>query len=166
MSGLPVTPAELGDLVQRGAIAVVGAMATDAFRATRARIARLFGRLGPGQDEKIGTQLDADEELVAGVDGAERDEVREELAPGWRRRLTQLVRNSPGADRELLELVEELQTMLPQQQQQWVQTITARGHGTAAYGAQGGNVYHYQVTARPGADTRAEGEGDEPGERR
>jgi hypothetical protein len=148
VSDLPTSVDELGQLAQKGAIALVGAMATSAFSAARAGISRLFGRLSPDQERTVGTQLDADEDLVAGADDAERDNVREELTPGWRRRLARLLTQAPETAQELRDLLLELQATLPEDGQRWVQNVIARDHGTA-YAALGGNVIHYDLSGRP-----------------
>jgi nucleoside phosphorylase len=135
-------------LAQQGAVALVGAMATSAFLLTRMGIARLFGRLGPDQERKVVTQLDADGDLVTDADEAERDEVREELAPVWRRRLTRLLKDDPDTAEELRHLLGELRSALPEERQQWVQTVIARDNGTV-YAALGGNVIHHEADPPP-----------------
>ena len=135
-------------LARQGAVALVGAMATSAFPATRVGIARLFGRLGPDQERTAVTQWDADGDLVTDADEAERDVVREELTPVWRRRLTRLLEDDPDAAEELRQLLGELRAALRQEPQQWVQTIVARDNSTV-YVALHGNVIHHQGDQPP-----------------
>ena len=144
MDNLPTTTEELGDLAQQGAIALVAAMATAAFGAARAGIARLFARRGPDQDRRIQTQLDGDDDLVAEADDAERDTVRKELAPAWRRRLAGLLSEHPEVEQQLRELLTDLEAALPGERQYWVQNVVARDHGNV-YAAQGGNVIHHDL---------------------
>jgi hypothetical protein len=144
VTNLPTTAEELGDLAQKGAIALVGAMATGAFGAARAGIARLFARRGPDHDRSIRTQLDGDDDLVADADAAERDTVREELAPAWRRRLVRLLTEHPDAEQQLRALLTELEGALPEERQHWVLNVVARDHGRV-YAAQGGNVVHHDL---------------------
>ena len=139
-------PAE--GLAQQGAVALVGAMATSAFLVTRMGVTRLFRRLGPDQERRAVTQLDADGDLVTDADETERDEVREELAPVWRRRLTRLLKDDPDAAQELRQLLVELRAALPEERQQWVQTVIARDNSTV-YAALGGNVIHHEGDPQP-----------------
>lgn len=124
------------ELAQLGAAALVGAMATTAFETARTGVTRLFS-----EDHTVAAQLAADGDLVADADDAERDDVRAELAPAWRRRLARLLRNAPDAAEELRGLVVELRPALPEK---WVQHNVARDHGTV-YAALGGNVIHYDA---------------------
>jgi hypothetical protein len=144
---LPTTVEELENLAESGAIALVGAMATEAFQAARSGIGRLFGRRGSGEQDAAQTRLDEDADLVGHTEASEQDEVRGDLARVWRRRLRLLLNEDPESGRELSELVARIQAALPQTQQQWVQTNIARSHGTV-YSAQGGNVIHYQTPDR------------------
>ena len=143
MNDLPITVDELGSLAEKGAIAVVGALATGAFDAAREGIARLFGRLGGHRRSSAEKRLDVDEERVAEADDAERDEIRRDLMPMWRRELVKLLDESPEAARELVELLDVLDHALPEGPRAWVQQVNVTGHGTA-YAAQGGIVIHHQ----------------------
>jgi hypothetical protein len=101
-----------------------------------------------------GTQLDADEDLVLVADSAERDEVRAELEPAWRRRLSRLIRSGSTAEDELEELLRRWEVGLPQVQQAWTQINTARDSGTV-YSAMGGNVHvHPDLTPSDEEDGR------------
>ncbi|MFI5531794.1 hypothetical protein ACIA8O_25005 [Kitasatospora sp. NPDC051853] len=143
MTNLPTTVSELGGLAEEGAVVLAGALATGAFGVARARIAAMFGRLGPGHGAGAETQLDADQELVLDADPEEQDGVRQDMVPVWRRRLVRLLRDCPEAAPELIDLLGALREALPRERQGWVQTIVARDGGTV-YAAQGGNVIHHQ----------------------
>jgi nucleoside phosphorylase len=121
----------LPELAQQAAVAVVGAMATNAFPAVRADVARLFRRLG--QESTATTQLDADSTLVADAG----DAVREALAQGWRHRLARLLEEDPEAAQELRGIL----VGLPEPRQ-WVQTVVARDNSTV-YAVQGGQIIQY-----------------------
>lgn len=147
MTDLPTTAEELGDLAQAGAIALVGVMATGAFEAAREGVARLFSRQGPGQELNVQLQLDGDEELVVSAEESERDQVREELASPWRRRLTRLLADHPDAEQQLRDLLSEWEPVAPEHRQYWVQNVIATDHSTANV-ALGGNVIRYELTGR------------------
>ncbi|WP_329485889.1 hypothetical protein OG618_04670 [Kitasatospora sp. NBC_01246] len=143
MTNLPTTVDGLGGLAEEGAIVLAGALATGAFGVARARIAAMFGRLGPNHEAGVETQLDADQELVRDAAPEEQDEVRQDIAPVWRGRLARLLRDCPEVEPELRDLLAALREALPEERRGWVQTIVARDNATV-YGAQGGNVIHYQ----------------------
>jgi adenosylhomocysteine nucleosidase len=146
-----IAASNLGELAKQGAIALVGTMATSAFPPARAGIARLFGRLGPAHERAAVTQLDADGELVADAEDDERDDVRQELALAWRRRLARPLRDDPDAAQELRRLLVELQAVLTEERRQWVQTVIARDHSTV-YAALWGDVIHYDLGDKPASD--------------
>ncbi|MBD0741395.1 hypothetical protein BG418_07825 [Streptomyces sp. CBMA152] len=161
MTNLPTTVDELGSLAEEGAVVLAGALATGAFAVARARIAGMFRRLGPEQEAGAGRQLDADQDLVRDAAPEEQDDVRQDIAPVWRRRLANLLRDCPEVVPELRELLAAVREALPEERQGWVQTIVARDNATV-YGAQGGNVIHYQgayVREVPPADRDATGDG-------
>jgi hypothetical protein len=107
-------------LALSGATAVVAAMATDAWQATRRGMARLFSRRG-GAVPAVEAQLDGDAEIV------ERDEdtdgARQDLVGPWRRRLLALLREFPEAQADLTTLIEEIRGQLPQAEQNWCKQI-------------------------------------------
>jgi hypothetical protein len=148
VTDIPTTVEELEILAQKGAIALVGAMATGAFQAARAGVARLFGRLGPDRQTATQTQLDEEDDLITGTDEAGRDEVRKALAPVWGIKLARLLKDQPGAESELRDLIARVRAALPEAQQQWVQHITASGQAATASGAMFGNVTHYHLADR------------------
>lgn len=112
-------------LATAGSTALVGAMATDAWQATRSGLLRLFGRGTPcAQDDPppLAAQLDGDAALVAGVEDAEL--ARQNLLPSWRLRLEEFLRaRAPEAAEELRELTERTTAALPRAEQHWVQHI-------------------------------------------
>src|SRR5690348_9788489 len=113
MTNLPTDAEELSELAQRGAIAVVGAMATNAFEPARAGIARLFRRMDPNRERATRMQLDEHEVLVAEAREDARDEVRADLARVWRRTLAHLLEHDAASAEELRELLAELRAALP-----------------------------------------------------
>ncbi|MFD7258877.1 hypothetical protein [Streptomyces sp. NPDC059874] len=155
-------PAEaLAALAQAGAVAVIGAMATDLWQGARDGVVRLFRRGEPdgagaehladagdtgaaGRADAVGDRLDEDAALVAGAEPAEADLVRRELVPLWRRRLTRLLAEHPDSEPELRELVERLRSALPAERQVWLQSNTARDNATL-FAVQGGDL-HYHPT--------------------
>lgn len=156
MANLPTTPEELEILAKTSGIALTGALATGVFQVARAKIARLFARLGSDRQANIEAQLDDDNELVTQAETAERDAVRNDLAPGWGRRLGKLLKDLPDAAQDLRDVVEQALMDLPDAQRQWVQNNIAAAPGSSVYGAMFGNVIHYdlagkQVPPAPGA---------------
>jgi hypothetical protein len=126
-------------LAAAGGTTLVGAMATDAWEAARDGVARLFGRAGADRRTVIEGQLAEDADTLAHVGEAEREQVRQELVPVWRRRLARLLEEHPDAsvETELRDLVARVQAALPPAQQAWVQNNTA--HGGNLFAVQGGN---------------------------
>jgi hypothetical protein len=141
---------ELAALAAAGGSALVGAMATDAWQATRSRVARLFGRGGPHRQVSIAAQLDDNAALVAQAE--DPDEVRQRLAPVWRLQLEALLRQHPNAEDELRALVAQIQEALPAPQQTWVQTNIARDHATQ-YNVQHGSLHIHPEDAGPTGGT-------------
>ena len=100
---------DIGALVALGSNTLVSSMVTDAWEATRHRIARLFSR---GDDDSPDAPTErrletARAQLIAAVP-AEQEQVRAELAAQWRVRLTDLVEEYPDAVRELQAIIEEI----------------------------------------------------------
>ncbi|MGH3887065.1 MAG: hypothetical protein ACRDSZ_10955 [Pseudonocardiaceae bacterium] len=145
----------LAALAAAGGTAVVGAMATDAWESARSGVARLLGRgADPHRQEIIKAQLDEDAALLERVGDAEREMVRQELEPVWRRRLATYLDQHPEAVEELRELVEQISDRLPGEQRMVVnnQLTVVRDHGTGNI-VQGGNqhIHHYHgPTGSPG----------------
>jgi hypothetical protein len=155
-------------LAAAGGTALVGAMATDAWEAARSGVARLLGRDDKRRVEVIEAQLEDDAALVRGA-GAGGDQVREELAPAWGRRLAAVLQDNPGAAEELRILVERVRAQVPPQQQAWIQHVTATQGGTT-FGQQGSGGQHVYYYGTPGAtggrpDQAGDPEPDGPGPR-
>ncbi len=115
-------------LAEAGGSALVGAMATDAWQATRSGVARLFGRDGSARRAAIEAQLDGNAALVAQAE--DPDEVRASLVPVWRLQLEALLREYPDVVEELRVLVGQARESLPASQQAWVQTNIAHDRAT------------------------------------
>lgn len=138
----------LAELAAAGGTGLVGAMATDAWQATRAGVARLFGRAGPQRQAEIGTQLDSNAALVAeATDPGEVEEIRQSLAGMWRLELAALLRRDSGAEDELRALITQIHDALPAPQQTWVQTNIARDHATQNI-VQHGNLHVHRPESR------------------
>lgn len=144
-------------LAQAGSTAVVAAMATDAWQATRARMACLFHRDGQARQAAVEVQLDGNAALVAQADDADR--ARRTLAPVWQLELEALLHRHPEAVEEVRAMLTQTRDELPKAQQRWLQANTVSGPGSL-FAAQGGNVIVHQVAegekqipdARPAAD--------------
>lgn len=132
----------LGELAAAGGSALVGAMATDAWQATRSKVAGLFGRGGSARRSAVEAQLDGNAALVAQAE--DPDEVRRSLVPVWRLQLEALLREYPGVEEELRALVAQVRQVLPAPQQSWVQTNIARERATQNI------VQHGTVHVHPG----------------
>jgi len=124
----------LAALAAAGGTAVVGAMATDAWQATRSGVARVLSRGGSPRQEVIEAQLDEDAGVLERAGEADRDQVRQELLPVWRRRLADYLQQHPDAAEELRELVDQVQGQLPTSQQAWVNNVTVQA-GRDAFAA-------------------------------
>lgn len=145
----------LAALAAAGGTAVVQAMATDAWESARSGVARLLGRgEDPHRQEIIKAQLDEDAALLERADDVEREMVRQELEPVWRRRLATYLDQHPEAIEELRELIEQIRDRLPGEQRMVVnnQLTVVRDHGTGNI-VQGGDqhIHHYPgPTGSPG----------------
>jgi len=153
---------ELAALAGTGATTLVAAMTTSAWEGVRAGLARLFARGGEGMRETAVVQLDRNAELLAQV--SDPDRVREGLIVLWSAELDRLIRDCPGADHELSELIRVTQAALSGARPSFVQSVTA--HGGVAIGVQSGNAFIHaadsppgssQSTARPGGAVPADG---------
>jgi tetratricopeptide (TPR) repeat protein len=134
----------LGELAEVGGTALVGAMATDAWQATRSEVAQLFGRGGLARQAAIEAQLDGNAALVA--QARDPDEVRQSLVGVWRLQLEALLGEHPDAVEELSALVAKVREALPAAQQTWVQTNIARDQATQNI------VQHGTLHVHPGGD--------------
>ncbi|MGW5425136.1 hypothetical protein [Streptomyces sp. NPDC003943] len=129
-------------LAMTAATTIVTAMATSAWQATRAGVARIFGRgdgaePGPGAESgaaDIEVRLERSAARIANA--ADPDEVRQAQVVRWREDIEDLLRERPDAAAELLTLVEAVRQQLPPDRPQWVQRVEAHDGGFAV-GAQG-----------------------------
>ncbi|WP_206432433.1 hypothetical protein, partial [Streptomyces sp. ADI92-24] len=156
-------------LATAGSAALVGAMATDAWQATRTGVLGLFGRsstssrdgtaaqpVGGTAPEEGGTeavpaadgrialvaaQLDGDAALVARADDTAA--ARRSLLPAWQLRVQELLREHPELAGELSDLTERMRRSLPEEEQQWVMHVVAHDHAQV-FASQGGNVIVHQ----------------------
>jgi len=119
---------EWAAVAEAGGTAVAGAMATDAWQATRSGVVGLFGRRGPAGQAAIEARLDANAALVSQTEDA--DEVRQGLAATWRLELGALLRQHPKAESQLRTLVVRVWEALPTPQQRWVRINIARNQAT------------------------------------
>lgn len=156
-------------LATAGSTALVGAMATDAWQATRTGVLRLFGRASTGLQDDAGArpgdgaapeeggaedvpaaegrialvaaQLDGDAALVARADDTAA--ARRSLLPAWQLRVQELLREHPELAGELTDLTERMRRSLPEEEQQWVMHVVAHDHAQV-FASQGGNVVVHQ----------------------
>lgn len=135
-----------------GGTAVVGAMATDAWKTVRDHVVRLFARGGAGRQKAIEAALDEDASILADTEEAEREQVRQELVAAWRRRIVHLLNQYPDVADDLQGLISWVHAALPPGQQAWVQHNTATAGGTViAHQGTGGQHIHYVRPPGPAA---------------
>jgi hypothetical protein len=150
----------LAALAAAGGTAVVQAMATDAWESARSGVARLLGRSeDPHRQEVIEAQLDDDVALLQRAGDADRELVRQELEPVWRRRLATHLDQHPEAVDELRELVEQIRDRLPGEHRTVVnnQLNVVRDRGTGNFVVGGDqHIHHYHGPTGPPAG-QAEG---------
>jgi hypothetical protein len=128
----------LVELAAAGGAAVVGAMATDAWRVTRDGIAKLFGRRG--ERDVVLAELEADAEQLEAAGEDDREQLQRELIERWRLRLDELLGADPSAAEELQQVLDE---------PRFVQNVVAR-EGGRAFGVQGGDLHYHEH--RPATD--------------
>lgn len=143
------------ELAGAGGTALVGAMATDAWQATRSGVAGLFGRGGADRQAAIEAQLDGNAALVA--QAGDPDEVRASLVAVWRLQLEALLREHPDVVEELRALVAQVRAALPAPQQTWVQTNIARDQATQNIVQHGTLHVHHGGHGPTGGDLPATG---------
>jgi hypothetical protein len=122
----------LVELAAAGGAAVVGAMATDAWRVTRDGIAKLFGRRG--ERDVVLAELEADAKQLEDTDEEDRERLQRELIERWRLRLDELLGADPSAADELQQVLDE---------PRFVQNVVARDGGRA-FGVQGGDLHYHE----------------------
>ncbi|MFJ9842599.1 hypothetical protein ACIRYZ_19365 [Kitasatospora sp. NPDC101155] len=108
MSGELIT-----ELASTGALALVNAVATDAWQGARAGFMRLLGRGEAERERLVATRIDevATQLEQAGED--HQDQVRGALLLVWRTRFADLLEERPDAIGEMRALVAQLQAVLP-----------------------------------------------------
>lgn len=140
------------------ATTIVAAMATSAWEATRAGVARVFRR-ADGAESGLETgdiEVRLERSAARIADAADPDNVRQAQIVRWREDLEDLTHDHPDAEADLRTLVEAIRQQLPPVQQQWVQRIEARDGGFAV-GAQGPGssvIVHYDRDTPPTAGGR------------
>lgn len=130
-------------LAAAGGTAVVGAMATDAWRAIRDGIAGLFGRRGAHRRETVIAALERDAELLAAADDGEREHLRRELTLRWRQQIADLLGDDPEAADELRDL---LATAHSAGSTVLVQHNVAHNNART-FAVQGGDMHYHEHTA-------------------
>ncbi|MFD3992843.1 hypothetical protein [Streptomyces sp. NPDC058583] len=108
MSGELIT-----ELASTGALALVNAVATDAWQGARAGFMRLFGRGEAERERIVATRIDEAAAQLEHAGEDHQDQVREALLLVWRTRLTDLLEERPDAIGEMRALVARLQAVLP-----------------------------------------------------
>ncbi|MET8699824.1 hypothetical protein ABZW10_13275 [Kitasatospora sp. NPDC004723] len=131
------------------------AMGTGIWELIRTGVGSVFQRRGHDAGA-IESQLDGDAALVA---GEQADTIRAELVGPWRRRLQALVDADPTVVAELAALIAQVDTGLPRESGNWIQTINAEGHAVVNTVVGGNQVNNYMDSRRG-----AEGEGPVAGE--
>jgi hypothetical protein len=96
-------------LASTGGTALVTAMVADSWEGVRGRVVRLFGRGDAKQAEAAAGRLEQSRAALAGLSGPELERAAAEQQVVWRTRLADLLEQDPGAERELRELVAEIQ---------------------------------------------------------
>jgi hypothetical protein len=102
----------LAALASAGGTALVAAMVTDGWEATKARFARLLGRGDTKRAEAAAARLEESRAALAGSPGRGLERARAEQEVAWRTRLADLLEHDPGAEGELRVLVAEVQAQV------------------------------------------------------
>ncbi|MFD7027314.1 hypothetical protein ACFWAR_04675 [Streptomyces sp. NPDC059917] len=107
MSGELIT-----ELASTGALALVNAVATDAWQTARAGFTRLLGRGEAERERLVATRIDEAATQLEQVGADDQERVREALLLVWRTRFADLLEERPDAIGELQALVERLRAAL------------------------------------------------------
>jgi hypothetical protein len=99
-------------LASTGGTALVTAMVTDSWEGVKARFARVFGRGDAARAEAATGRLEQSRAVLAGLSGAGLERARAEQEIIWRTRLGDLLEQDPAMERELRELVAEVQAQM------------------------------------------------------
>lgn len=144
---------ELALLAEAGAAAVVAAMATDLWQATRDGVLGLFRRGAPDSAAPVGARLDEGAALVR--TSAAPDDVRRALAGIWARELHELLRRDPACRVPLARLTAEVDGAFASGRAAVVleQNNTARDSGTV-FAVQHGDIHATHTTRGAGGATR------------
>ncbi|WP_138907392.1 hypothetical protein [Streptomyces chryseus] len=114
-------------IVVAAGTALVGAMATDAWQQTRAKVVEWWRAVSPDQAESIGLELaEAGTQVVAArrVDDATAER---EVVSDWQARLQLLLRANPEVANDLRRLLDEdLTPTLPEKEQSHLASIVMR----------------------------------------
>ncbi len=103
----------LMQLAQVAGLTVVAAAVTDGWQAGRRKFARLLGRGDPNKEQLAEQRLEETRARLIGLEGADLERARADLAGQWTTRLADLLEEDPGVEAELRALVEEVQRGLP-----------------------------------------------------
>jgi hypothetical protein len=118
---------EIEALAMVGAAAIVSAMATDAWNGARDRVVELLRHHSPDRQAELGTRLETNAAQVERAGDVER--ARGALAGSWQLELEDVLSRHPDAAEDLVALSERIRASPPAASAQWVQNITAHGHG-------------------------------------
>jgi TIR domain len=145
-AGMPLE-GELTALAEAAAVALVTAMATNAWTSVRDTVAGVFRRGGTTAHDKLRDRLDDDASLVAVAD--DPAEQRAALEPFWRLKFKELVNAAPECAPDLAEIIRALdEAARPAPGTHLEQHTTVRDFGRA-FVAQGGNVIMHGDPAAP-----------------
>lgn len=99
-------------LASTGATALVTAMVTDGWEATRTRFARLLGRGDDRQTKAVAERLERSRAALAAVPGPDLERAQAEQEIAWRTRLSDLLEQEPAAEGELRALITDIQAQV------------------------------------------------------
>ena len=123
-------------------------MATDAWRAARAGLARIFGRHDAAERAAIEAQLDRNNTQIKRAGDA--IEVRRRMSESWRLEFQTMLEESPELAQELQALITAIEAALPGPQQtqiqHTVQEVRVEGSGNVTPIVAHGNVIYHGVT--------------------
>ncbi|MFF3505580.1 hypothetical protein [Streptomyces sp. NPDC003247] len=150
-------PSPEAALAMTAATTIVAAMATRAWEATKAGVARIFRKAGGGEsgpESGAGVEVRLERSAARSADAVDPAVVRQAQIVRWREDVEDLMREHPDAEADLRTLVEAIRQQLPPVQQQWITRVEARDGGFAV-GAQGPGskviVHHDRDTPPAGA---------------
>ncbi|MFJ9148488.1 hypothetical protein ACIRP7_10490 [Streptomyces sp. NPDC102270] len=122
---------------QTAGTTVVALMATEAWSATRDRVAALWRRFRPADAEDVEAALDETrEQIVVGREGEGEAEAR--LADEWQGRMMLLLATAPAAAPALERVLREARELLPPGEQSSIGSVRISAHAA-------GNAHVYQA---------------------